>query len=255
MSISPVESIAVAMGWGAVTAAGIMLGALLGVFVSLTHSAIARTMSVGAGLLLAAAAVELAAEVLKIKPYEGIAMLLIGAISFSLGNLWLSKRGAKDRKRCGECVAQPTEAEMPNSGMAIALGTAMDAVPEALVLGLVLYSYGPDAALIAAIAIGNLPESMSASAGMLHAQRSRGWILGLWGIISLATTLLTGGGFALAGFLTEDVALLLQAFGAGALLSMVSETLLPEAAHEGPSFSGVLVAVGFSALILLSAFG
>ena len=59
--------------------------------------------------------------------------LLIGAASFSAGNAWLSAQGAQHRKRFGECVAQPTEAEMPNSGLAIAMGTAMDAVPEALV--------------------------------------------------------------------------------------------------------------------------
>jgi zinc transporter, ZIP family len=106
---------------------------------------------------------------------------------------------------------------MPNSGLAIAMGTAMDAVPEALVLGLVLHAHGPDAALIA-----------------------------------VATALLTGAGFALAGVLTEDTALLLQAFGAGALLAMVSETLLPEAAHEGPGYSGLVTAIGFAALLLLT---
>jgi len=62
-------------------------------------------------------------------------------------------------------VSQPSEAERPDSGLAIAMGTAMDAVPEALVLGLVLQMNGPDAALIAAITLGNLPEAMSASAG------------------------------------------------------------------------------------------
>lgn len=174
--MSPVDSITVATAWGALTASGILVGALLGLFARLRHSAIARSMSIGAGLLLAAASVELAAEVLKITPYVGILVLLIGAASFSAGNAWLSAQGAKHRKRCGECVAQPTEAEMPNSGLAIAMGTAMDAVPEALVLGLVLHAHGPDAALIAAITLGNLPEAMSASAGMSAANRSNGWV-------------------------------------------------------------------------------
>jgi len=252
--MSPVDSITVATAWGALTASGILVGALLGLFARLTHSAIARSMSIGAGLLLAAASVELAAEVLKITPYVGILVLLIGAASFSAGNAWLSAQGAKHRKRCGECVAQPTEAEMPNSGLAIAMGTAMDAVPEALVLGLVLHAHGPDAALIAAITLGNLPEAMSASAGMSAANRSNGWVLRLWGLIAVATALLTGAGFTLAGVLTEDTALLLQAFGAGALLAMVSETLLPEAVHEGPAFSGLVTAIGFAVLLLIASF-
>lgn len=251
MTITPVDSVVTAVAWGGVTAAGIMAGALLGIFARLTHGAIARSMSVGAGLLLAAASVELAAEVLKVAPYKGILVLLIGATAFSAGNAWLSGRGAHHRKRCGECVAQPSEAEMPNSGLAIAMGTAMDAVPEALVLGLVLHAHGPDAALIAAITLGNLPEAMSASAGMRAANRSVGWIVRLWGLIAVATALLTGAGFGLAGIVDDTAALLLQAFGAGALLAMVSETLLPEAAHEGPAYSGLVTAIGFAALLLL----
>lgn len=144
---------------------------------------------------------------------------------------------------------------MPNSGLAIAMGTAMDAVPEALVLGLVLHTHGPDAALIAAITLGNLPEAMSASAGMRMADRSIGWILRLWGLVAVATTLLTGAGFALAGVLSEGSALLLQAFGAGALLAMISETLLPEAADDGLGYSGLVTAIGFAALLLLAASG
>jgi ZIP family zinc transporter len=170
--MTPVDSIIVATAWGALTTVGIMIGALLGVFARLTHGVIARTTSIGAGLLLAAASVELAAEVIKHSPYLGIAVMLIGALSFSAGNAWLSSRGAHHRKRCGECVTQPSEAEMPNSGMAIAMGTAMDAVPEALVLGLVLHAHGPDAALIVAIALGNLPEALSASSGMREANRT-----------------------------------------------------------------------------------
>lgn len=83
--MSPVDSITVATAWGALTASGIMVGTLLGMFARLTHGAIARSMSIGSVLLLAAASVKLAAEVLKITPYVGILVLLIGAASFSAG--------------------------------------------------------------------------------------------------------------------------------------------------------------------------
>ena len=253
MTLVPAVTLQAALFWGAVTAAGIVVGAFLGVYAPLSHRSISRAMSLGAGLLLAAAAVELAAEVTRVSPVVGVAALLVGAAAFSTANAWLSRRGAKDRKRCGECVAQPTEAEVPSSGLAIAMGTAMDAVPEALVLGISLHAHGPNAALIAAITLGNLPEAMSASAGMRAARRSVRWILGLWLLISAATTVLTGVGYAFAGVITAHDALLLQAFGAGALLAMVAETLLPEAAHEGPAFSGLTAAVGFGALLLISA--
>jgi ZIP family zinc transporter len=41
-------------------------------------------------------------------------------------------------------------------------------------------------------------------------------------------------------------------YGAGALIAMAAETMIPEAFHNGPRYSGVLAALGFAALILLS---
>jgi hypothetical protein len=55
------------------------------------------------------------------------------AATFSVVNVLRVR--ARHRKRCGECKSQPSEAEMPGSGTSIALGTGLDALPEALVLG------------------------------------------------------------------------------------------------------------------------
>ena len=41
---------------------------------------------------------------------------------------------------------------------------------------------------------------------------------------------------------------MLKAFGAGALIAMAAETMIPEAFHNGPRYSGVLAASGFAAL-------
>jgi ZIP family zinc transporter len=45
----------------------------------------------------------------------------------------------------------------------------------------------------------------------------------------------------------------LQAFGAGALLAMTAETMIPEAFHNSPRFSGLLAAFGFGLLLLVDA--
>jgi ZIP family zinc transporter len=116
-----------------------------------------------------------------------------------------------------------------------------------------LAASGPDIALIAAITLGNLPESLSASSGMKEAGRSTRWILSLWGGIDLGTAVLTVVGYGLSNVLSHEVGLLMQAFGAGALLAMVAETLLPEAAHGAPRYSGIVAAAGFSILLALGA--
>jgi zinc transporter, ZIP family len=247
-----ITSLSDALFWGAVAVSGIIVGALIGIFLPLTHRAVAATMAVAAGLLLAAATVELAVDAIKLTSSlaTGFLALMIGAVGFSWANSVLSSAGAGDRKRCGECIAQPSESANPGSGNAIALGTAMDAIPEALVLGLTLKAHGPEMALIAAIALGNLPEAISGSAGMKAAGRSIKWILGVWGTVAACTVALTGAGFWLAGGLSQSLAAALQLFGAGALIAMVTETIVPEAVHGTPKFAGTIAAAGFAALLV-----
>lgn len=238
--------------WGSVSVVGILIGALIGSFVPLSHRSVATTMAVAAGVLLAAATVELAVEALtQTPPATGAAAFLVGAMGFSSANAVLARRGAENRKRCGECVAQPSEALRPGSGSAIVLGTAMDAIPEALVLGLSLRAQGPEAALIAAIALGNLPEAISGSAGMHGAGRSVRWILTVWTGVAVSTVALTVLGFVMAATLSHSVAATLELFGAGALIAMVTETIVPEAVHGTPRFAGTIAALGFAGLLLL----
>ncbi|HYP07279.1 MAG TPA: hypothetical protein VER03_13685, partial [Bryobacteraceae bacterium] len=177
--------------------------------------------------------------------------ILAGAATFSITNAALGT--AKERKRCGDCKPQASEAEAPGSGKSIAFATALDAVPEALILGVTLRVSGPDVAmLVAALALSNVSEALSATTGMRGASRSSTYILSLWTGIALGTALATGLLFYLLGDLGPGPTAVLKALGTGALIAMAAETMLPEAFHNGPRYSGVLAASGFAGLILLS---
>jgi len=165
----------------------------------------------------------------------------------------LARFGAANRKRCGVCTPQPSEAQRPGSGLAIAIGTAVDAVPEALVLGLTLRQRALPLELLIAIAVGNLPEALSGAAGMRSAGRSYRYILLLWSTIAIGAAVATAAGYAAFGHLGESSAPRLQAFGAGALLAMTAETMIPEAFHNSPRFSGFLAAIGFCVVLLIEA--
>ena len=244
--------ISAAFGWGALSSVGLVVGALVGAFSRLRHHAIALAMSVGAGVLLAAASLELAAKAIRgAGAIPAVLSLLLGAVVLSAANALLARFGAANRKRCGECTAQPAEAQQPGSGLAIALGTAIDAVPEALILGLTLRERVVPVELLIAIAVGNLPEALSASAGMRLAGRSYRYILVLWSTIALGTALATAAGFAAFAYLGRSLPPLLQAFGAGALLAMTVETMIPEAFHNSPRYSGFLAVIGFSVVLLM----
>jgi ZIP family zinc transporter len=245
--------ICAALGWGALSSVGLVVGAAMGAFSRLRHHAIALAMSVGAGLLLAAASLELATEAIRVAGIPAVLSLLLGAVVLSAANAFLARFGAANRKRCGECTPQPSEAQQPGSGFAIALGTALDAVPEALVLGLTLRERPFPMELLIAIAVGNLPEALSGAAGMRRAGRSYRYILLLWSAIAMGAALATAAGYAAFTYVGQSSPPHLQAFGAGALLAMTAETMIPEAFHNSPRFSGFLAVIGFSVVLLMEA--
>jgi len=242
-----------AAGWGLLSASGLLIGALVGYYTSLQHTTISRTMTFAAGVLLAVVAVDLVinARGAASLPWTVIG-LLCGAAAFSSVNWLLSRYGGKHRKRCGECVEQPGEEQQRGSGLAIAAGTFLDGVPEGVVLGLsVLHHGAPGLGTVAAFFLGNIPEALSSSAGMRRAGRSARYVFGVWIGIALMISLAA----AVAGLVLRGtgpaVRGTVEAFAAGAILALVSETMIPEAFHGSPQFNGLLLVVGFVALLIL----
>jgi ZIP family zinc transporter len=244
----------VALAWGAVSSVGLIIGALCGSAFQLSHQKIALAMSIGAGLLLAAASRQLASEAMLLAgPLATIVSLLLGAFVVSSANRLLAGFGAANRKRCGECISQPSESQQPGSGVAIAVGTALDAIPEALVLGLALREATFPMAVLIAISVGNLSEAFSGASGMRLAGRSYRYILLVWSAIAIAATLATGAGYVAFGSLGPSWTPHLLAFGAGSLFAMTAETMIPEAFHNSPRFSGFVASIGFCVVLLLEA--
>jgi zinc transporter, ZIP family len=241
-----------ALALGAVSSVGLLVGAIAGLLSRMRHRAIAMAMSVGAGLLLAGASVKLAADAIRIAgPVAAWLSLLLGAALFSVINALLVRSGATHRKRCGECVPQPTESQQPGSGSGIAVGNALDAFPEAMVLGIALGDRTVPLALVIAFSVGNLPAALSSTTGMRAAGRSYAYILRLWSAIAIGAAVAIAAGYVGFGSLGDAWPPRLLAFGAGALLAMTAETMIPEAFHNSPRFSGLLVAFGFSLLLLV----
>ena len=244
---TPTNEVWAALAWGAVSSIGLLVGAIAGSFSRTSHHAVAMAMSVGAGLLL-----KVAADAIRIAgPVAAALSLLLGAAAFSASNALLARFGAAHRKRCGDCVQQPAESQQPGSGVAIALGTALVAVPEAMVLGIALRGPVVPLALVIAFSVGNFPEALSSAAGMRAAGRSYTYIFLLWSAVVVGAAVAIAAGYVAFGSLSEAWPPRLQAVGAGALLAMTAETMIPEAFHNSPRFSGLLAAFGFGLLLLV----
>ena len=239
---------------GAVSSVGLLVGAIAGLWSRLPHRPIAMAMSVGAGLLLAGMSLNVAADAIRVAgPTIASLSLVLGAAVFSATNALLARFGAAHRKRCGDCVQQPGESEQPGSGAAIAIGNALDMVPEAMVLGIALRDPVIPVALVVAFSVGNLPAAISSTAGMRAAGRSYPYIFLLWSAIGIGAAGAIVAGSVGFGSLGPAWPPRLQAFGAGALFAMTAETMIPEAFHNSPRFSGLLAAFGFGLLLLVDA--
>lgn len=244
----------VAVAFSAASSAGLLLGVIVGIFSRIAHRRIAVAMSVGAGLVLAGVSLKVTADALRLAgPFAVALSLLLGAATFSASNALLARFGAANRKRCGECIQQPAEAEQRGSGVAIALGNALDATPEAMVLGVALRDPVIPVALATAFFLSNMPVALSSSAGMRAAGRGYPYIFLVWTGIALAAAIAMVAGYVGFGSLGGAWTPRIQAFGAGALLSMTAETMIPEAFHNSPRFSGLLAALGFGVLLIVDA--
>lgn len=239
--------------YGLLSASGLIAGALAGLLLQIKHRTNAAVTAVGVGLLIGAASLYLISSAATVVAAHIAALgALMGAAAFSLGNSALRRWGAHKRKRCGECVRQPREADIPGSGLAIALGSLLDSVPEALIIGAAGAGGGralPPFALIAAFGLGNFAEGMSSSTGMREAGRSRGYVLVIWTGATVVTVAaaLVGFAFFSGGDMERGW---LEALAAGALISLAVETMAPEAVSDHPAFVGLLAMLGFSAFLI-----
>jgi zinc transporter, ZIP family len=138
--------------------------------------------------------------------------------------------------------------------MALVLGALLDGIPESAAIGIsLLGGGGVGVAMVAAVFLSNIPESMSATTGLKASGRSTGWILGLWALVVGASTLASVAGYALLGGASEETVAFIQTFAAGAILTMLADTMMPEAVEHAGRLVGLLTVLGFAVAFFISA--
>ncbi|MFI6319110.1 ZIP family metal transporter [Nonomuraea sp. NPDC050556] len=233
------------MLWGFVGGATLVVGALIAWLVDVPRRAIGWVMAFGAGVLTSALAFDLMDEAeRKGGLWPTAAGFTVGAVLYLAANAYLATRGARHRKRSG--AQQPSETQAPGSGAAIAVGALLDGIPESVVLGLSVAHGGTvGLSMIAAVAISNLPEGMSSAAGMKQAGRSARYVFTVWIAIALACGLSALLGALALQAAPPEVVALITAVAAGAILTMIADTMIPEAFEDAGQLTGLLTAAGF----------
>jgi len=138
--------------------------------------------------------------------------------------------------------------------MSIWLGLLMDAIPEALTIGAHMASHPISATLIAGVFIANYPEALSSSKGMKEQGFSIPKILIMWTSIMVLTGILSALGSVIFADAPDSVISLLESMAAGAMLTVIAQTMLPEAYAKGGSIVGLSTLLGFLAIIVIKSF-
>lgn len=241
------DRMAEAFFWGALSSSALLVGAYCAYRFRPGPRLIAAVMALGSGLLLGSISFELVDEALKTRTVAWVALfVLIGAATFTAGDWVLSRRGGGDRKDPGGAQAQ-------GSPLAIVLGSVLDGIPESFVLGLTVLQGGVSVALLVGVVLSNLPEGMASSSGLRAAHWPRRRVLVMWLAVVGISALSSVAGYALLDPAADRTGALMQAYAAGALLAMLSDTLLPESYEIEGLFTGPFVVAGFAVSLALSA--
>jgi ZIP family zinc transporter len=231
-------------------ASSLVVGAAVAYLVRMPRWATASIMSFGCGILISAVAYDLLEDGFE----EGgllpiVAGALAGSIVYAVADWAVSAHGGHHRKQSG--AGQQSASE--GSGLAIAIGSLLDGIPESIVLGLTVISgKGLSIAMFAAIFLSNFPEGLSSALGMRRAGRSPIYVFGLWVVIAVLSGASSLAGAAFLQGAAPQLLATVNAVAAGALLTMVVNTMIPEAVAEERKLTGVLVVIGLLVAFALS---
>jgi ZIP family zinc transporter len=237
-----------AAAWGFLASSSLIIGGMLALKLHPSRRRVGLVMAFGAGVLISAVAYELVGEAAQTadRGYTIAAGLFAGSGVFFLGSVMIDRLGGANRK-------DPAGGQAGGVALAIVLGIVLDGIPESMVIGLgLLNGEGVSVAVIVAVFLSNLPEAIGATTGLAAAGWRTARIYGLWVLVAAVSALSSLAGFALFDDASAGTIAFVLAFAAGAILTMLAQTMMPEAFEQGGRLVGLCTTFGFALAFAIS---
>ena len=225
--------------WGALGASSLLVGQALSGPLSGSPRATGLLMGFGAGTLISAVGFELVPEASFEDVGFGVGLALAaGALTYYAADRIVDGMGGAHRQ-----ALETTEA----SGLpwAMFIGALLDGVPESFVLGSTLAVGGAiDAAFLVAVFVSNVPEGVAGTASLRATGATNRRILVNWTTLVVVSALVAGAGFLLAD-VTPHQGIYVEAFAGGAVLTVLADSMMPQAFQHGGRAVGLLTVLGY----------
>jgi CRP-like cAMP-binding protein len=153
------------------------------------------------------------------------------------------RRRARSAVHHGTLPAAVTATIAQGAPIAIWLGLLLDGIPESLVIGATAGAIR--VSFIVGIALSNYPEALASSVGMREQAFAWRNIALLWGTVVLVTGLGAAVGSGVFEQTPEQAFAVVEGLAAGAMLTVITQTMMPEALHRSGGFVGLAALAGF----------
>ena len=237
-----------AIAWSALATGTLLIGMMLAFQNLVSPKWTALIMAFGAGAIISAVAYQLVGGAILANQLQFLRVgvgIALGALTFYFADRWVDHLGGSDR-------LDFDGAQASGSGLGILLGSLLDGVPESLVLGLSLvHSPQVSLAFIFAVAISNVPQGLGGTAGMLSSGWEKRKITYTWLAVCGLSILAAALGYQLALLVPGANGSAVDAFAAGALLVMLTDSMIPESFEHGGKETGLCLVLGFGLALVM----
>jgi zinc transporter, ZIP family len=224
--------------WGALASSSLLLGQALAGPLGGSRKAVGLLMGFGAGTLLSAVGYQLVPEA-SFEHGIGVGIgFAAGALTYYVADRAVDKQGGEDR----QAIDVETDDASP---WAMFIGALLDGLPESFVLGIGLGLGGTiDVAFLAAVFVSNIPQGVAGTTSLRATGATSRHVFWMWTFLTLASALIAAAGFLLADNLTNE-GLYAEAFAGGAVLTMLADSMMPEAFRHGGRSVGLVTVLGY----------